>query len=265
MHTALCNLLQERVVRAVRVNRWVWMLAAGVLLLCGPGLGYANPERQGQVWGVEAAAPVLPFKTPSQPVGEVEVRLIGAEVPVSAAEPLMMAQPPVPVSGGPLPLVAAAFPLGEPVAPAEAAAMFVPAEPVGEESSLALKALTSPEPDAVRRPSVGTAPWMKPAPLPLQPRALAIAVPTTASTPKAPGPAAVLAQIAIPLKDGTVATADRLLAVQERVWHWKGGSIRRRIAGLINLLIDTRDLEVACERSGLSLNEVQYLLKSLEH
>ncbi|MBW4696374.1 MAG: hypothetical protein KME03_00495 [Aphanocapsa lilacina HA4352-LM1] len=252
-------------VKAVRVNRWVWMLAAGVLLLCGTGLGYANPERQGQVRGAEAAAPVLPFKTPSQPVGEVEVRLIGAEVPVSAAEPLM-AEPPVPVSGGPLPLVAAALPLGEPVAPAEAAAMFAPAEPVGEESSIALKAVTSPEPDGVRRPRVGTAPWMKPAPLPLQPSALAIAVPTTASTPTAPGPAAVLVQIAIPLKDGNVATADRLLAVQERVWHWKGGSIRRRIAGLINLLIDTRDLEVACERSGLSLNEVQYLIiRSLEH
>ncbi|BAC89492.1 hypothetical protein [Gloeobacter violaceus] len=260
MHTALCNLLQEWVVKAVRVNRWMWMPAAGVLFLCGTGLGYANPERQGQILGTEAA-PVLPFKTPSQPVGEVEVRLIGAEVPVSAAEPLQTAEP---VGGGPLPLVAAALPFGESAVPADSAAMFAPAEPFGEESSIALKAVTSSEPDGVRRPSVGTAPWMKLAPLPLRPSALAVAVPTTASPPMAPGPAAALAQIAIPLKDGTVATADRLLAVQERVWHWKGGAIRRQIAGLINLLIDTRDLEVACERSGLSLNEVQYLLKSFE-
>ncbi len=75
-----------------------------------------------------------------------------------------------------------------------------------------------------------------------------------------------LVKLRIPLKDGGSIGAEQLLTVQERIWNWKGGSVRKQLGSFIAALTasaaqgDEKAIETAVNQSGLSLNEVQYLL-----
>jgi hypothetical protein len=76
----------------------------------------------------------------------------------------------------------------------------------------------------------------------------------------------ILLKLRIPLKDGGSIGAEQLLTVQERIWNWKGGSVRKQLGSFIAALTasvaqgNEKAIETAVSQSGLSLNEVQYLL-----
>ncbi len=75
-----------------------------------------------------------------------------------------------------------------------------------------------------------------------------------------------LFKLRIPLKDGGSVGAEQLLTVQERIWNWKGGSVRKQLGRFIAVLAasaaqgNEQAIVLAVQESGLSLNEVQYLL-----
>jgi hypothetical protein len=75
-----------------------------------------------------------------------------------------------------------------------------------------------------------------------------------------------LFKLRIPLKDGGSVGAEQLLTVQERIWNWKGGSVRKQLGQFIAVLTasasqgNEQAIQIAVKESGLSLNEVQYLL-----
>ncbi len=81
-------------------------------------------------------------------------------------------------------------------------------------------------------------------------------------------PAAVLARFEIPLKEGGAIRADKLLAVQQRIWLWKRGTYRKKLGSFISALVRSketdpdRSLEQAIQQSGLSLNDVRSLAKA---
>jgi hypothetical protein len=78
-----------------------------------------------------------------------------------------------------------------------------------------------------------------------------------------------LFKLRIPLKDGGSVGAEQLLTVQERIWNWKGGSVRKQLGQFIAVLTanasqgDGQAIALAVKESGLSLNEVQYLLSKV--
>jgi hypothetical protein len=97
--------------------------------------------------------------------------------------------------------------------------------------------------------------------------------PVAASIVKSVTPAGgttdTLFKLRIPLKDGGSVGAEQLLTVQERIWNWKGGSVRKQLGQFIAVLTanasqgDEQAIALAVKESGLSLNEVQYLLSKI--
>ncbi len=203
----------------------------------------------------------LPLKPSREPLSTEGPRLIAAVAPlgserislIGAAAPLGTSQPSSePRAGSALLLKSASTPFGE--------------------AASSLPTLASPSANAAdsaqRTPLVGAPPWIKVASGPLaDPPEEASQSRPQVRTPLARtklaalgGPADALARTRIPLKDGGEVGADRLLNVQERVWYWKSGAVRRQLSTLISVLVDTSNLDQAIRRSGLSLNEVQHLL-----
>ena len=78
-----------------------------------------------------------------------------------------------------------------------------------------------------------------------------------------------LFKLRIPLKDGGSVGAEQLLTVQERIWNWKEGSVRKQLGRFIAVLAasasqgNEQAIQIAVNQSGLSLNEVQYLLSKV--
>ena len=85
----------------------------------------------------------------------------------------------------------------------------------------------------------------------------------------AESPSQILARFQIPMKEGGSVGAEQLLAVQERIWNWKGGSVRKQLGRFIAVLAasasqgNEQAIQIAVKESGLSLNEVQYLLSKI--
>jgi hypothetical protein len=81
------------------------------------------------------------------------------------------------------------------------------------------------------------------------------------------GTSDALSKLRIPLKDGGSVGAEQLLTVQERIWNWKGGSVRKQLGRFIAVLAASQGneqaVQIAVKASGLSLNEVQYLLSKI--
>ncbi len=81
-------------------------------------------------------------------------------------------------------------------------------------------------------------------------------------------PTEILARFEIPLKEGGAVRADKLLAIQQRVWWWKKGLYRRQLGTFFSVLVTAtetdpdRSLERAIQESGLSLNDVRYFAKA---
>ncbi len=71
-------------------------------------------------------------------------------------------------------------------------------------------------------------------------------------------PSEILRTIPISMDDGSTVPADTLLQVDSRIWNWKSGALRKKLSKFINALIVSRDVDLAAEESGLSLNEVRY-------
>ncbi|WP_144080310.1 hypothetical protein [Gloeobacter kilaueensis] len=255
------------------------LLMAGVLVAVCGSFVYANPDLSRWVAGrppaskaTEGKSPAPPvrsgptakkseiqFKAAAQPISE-PIQLIGAEAPLSDDMPVVLISESAPLSAEPLPLLAAAAPIG-PTAPEQIEELPPVLKPAHD--------LEMAQATPVRRPRVGAPSWMKIAPAPLSENApstkrsaTAVAIAPHSSAPVLQPTATTtqLAQLSIPLKDGSSVGAERLLQVQQRIWYWKGGAVRRRLASFINVLLETQSLEQAAGRSGLSLNEVQYLL-----
>lgn len=81
-------------------------------------------------------------------------------------------------------------------------------------------------------------------------------------------PTEILARFEIPLKEGGSVRADKLLAIQQRIWWWKKGTYRRKLGTFFSILVTSketdpdRSFEQAIEKSGLSLNDVRYFAKA---
>jgi hypothetical protein len=75
-----------------------------------------------------------------------------------------------------------------------------------------------------------------------------------------------LFHLRIPLARGGSVGAEQLLVVQERIWNWEGGTVRKKLGRFIATLTasapqgNERALASAIRESGLSLKEVQVLL-----
>lgn len=69
-----------------------------------------------------------------------------------------------------------------------------------------------------------------------------------------------LRRVQIALADGSSAGADVLLEAQKAVWNTRGGQLRKQLTTFITALVGGNGLEVALQRSGLSLEEVQRLV-----
>lgn len=74
-------------------------------------------------------------------------------------------------------------------------------------------------------------------------------------------PSEILSTIPISMDDGSTVPANTLLQVDSRIWNWKSGAFRKKLSKFINALIVSRDVDLAAEESGLSLNEVRYFAK----
>jgi curved DNA-binding protein CbpA len=74
-------------------------------------------------------------------------------------------------------------------------------------------------------------------------------------------PSEILSTILIPMDDGTTVPANTLLQVDARIWNWKRGAFRKKLSKFINALIVSRDVDLASEESGLSINDVRYFAK----
>jgi hypothetical protein len=89
------------------------------------------------------------------------------------------------------------------------------------------------------------------------------------SVTPAGGTTDTLFKLRIPLKDGGSVGAEQLLTVQERIWNWKGGSVRKQLGRFIAVLTanasqgNEQAIALAVKESSLSLNEVQYLLSKV--
>lgn len=76
-------------------------------------------------------------------------------------------------------------------------------------------------------------------------------------------PNEILSTISIPMDDGTTVPANTLLKMDARIWNWKSGAFRKKLSRFINALIVSRDVDLAAEESGLSLNDVRYFAKQV--
>jgi hypothetical protein len=141
---------------------------------------------------------------------------------------------------------------------------------------------TAPAPVAAQplTPSTPAAPSPKVAPEPAVDKGSYVLPSSTDEKPLTPeasaalakmgvgSPTEVLARFEIPLKEGGAIRADRLLAVQQRIWLWKRGTYRKKLGTFISALVTSkgtdpdRSLEQAIKQSGLSLNDVRYLAKA---
>ena len=74
---------------------------------------------------------------------------------------------------------------------------------------------------------------------------------------------ATLKQIRIPLTDGTTVSADVLLEIPPRIWYWKEGTVRKQMGVLITTLLDSKDIQVATEKSGIPFSEVQRMAEKV--
>ena len=74
-------------------------------------------------------------------------------------------------------------------------------------------------------------------------------------------PSEILSTIPIPMEDGTTIPANTLLKVDAQIWNWKRGAFRKKLSKFINALIVSRDVDLASEESGLSMNDVRYFAK----
>jgi curved DNA-binding protein CbpA len=74
-------------------------------------------------------------------------------------------------------------------------------------------------------------------------------------------PSEILSTISIPMDDGTTIPANTLLQVDARIWNWQRGAFRKKLSKFINALIVSRDVDLASEESGLSMNDVRYFAK----
>jgi curved DNA-binding protein CbpA len=74
-------------------------------------------------------------------------------------------------------------------------------------------------------------------------------------------PSEILSTISIPMEDGTAVPASTLLEVDKRIWNWKSGAFRKKFSKFINALIVSRDVDLASEESGLSMDDVRYFAK----
>jgi curved DNA-binding protein CbpA len=74
-------------------------------------------------------------------------------------------------------------------------------------------------------------------------------------------PSEILSTIPISMDDGTTIPANTLLQVDSRIWNWQSGAFRKKLSKFINALIVSRDVDLASEESGLSMNDVRYFAK----
>ncbi len=74
-------------------------------------------------------------------------------------------------------------------------------------------------------------------------------------------PKAILSTIQISMEDGSSVSADTLLRLNPRVWRWNGGRYRKKLSKFISALIESRDVALASQQSGLSLGEIRYLVQ----
>ena len=73
-------------------------------------------------------------------------------------------------------------------------------------------------------------------------------------------PNEILSTIPIPMEDGTTIPANALLKVDTRI-YWKIGAFRKKLSKFISALIVSRDVYLASEESGLSMEDVRYFAK----
>jgi curved DNA-binding protein CbpA len=73
-------------------------------------------------------------------------------------------------------------------------------------------------------------------------------------------PNEILSTIPIPMEDGTTIPANALLKVDARI-YWKSGGFRKKLSKFISALIVSRDVDLASEESGLSMDDVRYFAK----
>jgi curved DNA-binding protein CbpA len=76
-------------------------------------------------------------------------------------------------------------------------------------------------------------------------------------------PEAVLSTIRISMEDGSSVPADTLLKLDPQVWRWNGGRYRKKLAKFISALIESKDVALASQQSGLSLGEIRYLVQQV--
>jgi hypothetical protein len=140
----------------------------------------------------------------------------------------------------------------------------VSAQPPTKELNQALKPSPSAANPATPQPAVDKGSYV----LPSSPDEKTLTPEASAALAKMGSPTEVLARFEIPLKEGGAIRADKLLAVQQRIWLWKQGAYRKKLGTFISALVTSketdpdRSLERAIEQSGLSLNDVRYLAKA---
>jgi hypothetical protein len=71
----------------------------------------------------------------------------------------------------------------------------------------------------------------------------------------------VLSTIEIPLEGGGTVKANTLLDVDKKVWKAKKGITRQKLSSLISVLVESKDLTLSAQKAGLSLQDVQSLVK----
>jgi len=95
-----------------------------------------------------------------------------------------------------------------------------------------------------------------------------VASPTSAqlAQPAKATPQQVLSTIPIPMKDGSTVTADKLLAVQQRIWDINKGKYRKTFGSFLNALVNSQEppearLQEVLKITGqaFTLNDVQWL------
>lgn len=76
-------------------------------------------------------------------------------------------------------------------------------------------------------------------------------------------PEAILSTIRIPMEDGSSVSADTLLKVDPNVWKWNRGGYRKKLSKFISALIESKNVALASQQSGLSLGEIRYLVRQV--
>jgi hypothetical protein len=71
----------------------------------------------------------------------------------------------------------------------------------------------------------------------------------------------VLSTIEIPLESGGTVKANTLLEADTKVWKAKKGITRQKLSTLIAALVESKDLTLSAQKAGLSLQDIQSLVK----